>query len=148
MIGRRSKYVRAHAVATPAAWRLPPRPVLVLIVAMLAGLAGVAWSERQVFFRVAQRAAAFDQYANGKGFLEIWPPAEGGVVWKLAESSAGPAIEADVDVPPFALRVAFAISNNSSRSSPEFPPSFRSAPSSTSARPNSSVCPILRPSGG
>lgn len=91
---------------------MPPRPVFILIVAALVGLGGVAWSEREVFVRFAQRAAAFDERANARNDLDIWPPAEGGVVWRLSEDSAGPAIEADVDIPPFALRLAFAIRKN------------------------------------
>jgi hypothetical protein len=123
-----------HAIEAAADARRPlPVPFVVLMVVTLIGLAGFAWSERDTFYIVAQRAVITDIPARGGDGYDAWPTIEGAVSWKLTKGESDPIVEAFVDMPPVALTVTLTIRKNLDAALPashiveittRFPPEF------------------------
>jgi hypothetical protein len=119
VIGRRSRYLRHRAVAAPARAAHPPSvPFIALMVVTLIALAGFAWSKRDTFYVVAQRAVIEDIPSSTRDRNDEWPTIEGAVSWKLTDGDGNPALEAFIDVPPVALTMTLTIRKNLDASLP------------------------------
>jgi hypothetical protein len=103
--------------AKPQVGRWPSRAVIILMVAAAGGVAGVAWSQRDLLAG-AEVGVLADEVIGLDGRPS--PSAQGAVVrWSLdAGGALGPRIVADVAIPERRMNIRFAIWKNSDEQLP------------------------------
>ncbi|MCP4379949.1 MAG: O-antigen ligase family protein [Hyphomicrobiales bacterium] len=107
-----------HGAATGWSWKMPRRSVLLLMLAALIGLGGLAWSTRPSFLRTTQVALLSDDPATGVHEWALWRTVRGSVSWMLSDGPDGAEIQAAVDVPTRALSIELTIRPNANEALP------------------------------
>lgn len=107
------------ATSRASRWALPQREISALLILVLVGLLGLAWSQRGIFVRVAQTAqlveAADDPAHPGDDDNII----DASLTWRFdASGTDGPAIVADIDIPANSERLVLTIRRNKDESLP------------------------------
>ncbi|SDB36749.1 O-antigen ligase [Bauldia litoralis] len=98
--------------AADSSWKTPRRSVLVLMLATLIGLGGLAWSARPYPLRTIPYAFLSDDPASGVHEWALWPVVLGSVSWALSDGPNGAEIHAAIDVPVRALSMDLSIRRN------------------------------------